>query len=166
MKIYTTGVCATCPHRLGYYLTSGSDYAVADSEGTEETFKIVLELPDDIPDKADLLDNCAAFFSTSFLNNNNQKEDIDKCILAYELAIHLTPLGHSDMSKRLNLLGGSLLSRFSLAGDFTDISDAISHLQKAVHLTPEGHADMPSWLNNLGNSFQRRFECTGDLADI
>ena len=136
---------------MGDYLTSGSDYAVADAEGTEE------KLADDMPDKADHLYHCGVRFLTSFLRNDNQKEDIDKCILAYESAIHLTPQGHSDMSQRLNMLGVSLLFRFDLTGDLTDISDTISYQQKAVHLTPEGHANMPSQLNNLGNSFQSRF---------
>ena len=47
---------------LGYYLTSGSDYAVAEADGPEEIFRIVRELSDNRPDKADLLDNCGATF--------------------------------------------------------------------------------------------------------
>ena len=97
------------------YLTSGLNYAVADAEGTEE------KLVDDMPDKAELLYYYGGCFLTNFLRNDNQKEDIDKCILAYESAINLTPQGHSDMSQRLNMLGVSLLYRFNLTGDLTDI---------------------------------------------
>jgi hypothetical protein len=68
--------------KLEDHLTSGSDHAVADGEGNEEIFRIALELPDEMPDKADRLDDCGARFSKSFLRNNNQKEDLDKCILA------------------------------------------------------------------------------------
>ena len=150
------------PHiriKLGHYLTC-TEFSVP------ELFKMVLELPDNTPDKAELLDDCGNGFYWSFLGNKNRKEDIDNCILAYESAVHLTPQGHSDMTGRLNMLGKSFSYRFELAGDLTDISEAISYQQKALNLTPEGHAEMPRCLNNLGNSFRCRFEHTGDLADI
>ena len=159
------------PHiriRLGHYLTCGTDYAVADSEaeGPEKILRMVLELSDDMPDKADLLDNCGAGFYRNVFDNTNRKEDLDNCILAYESAVHLTPQGHSDMPRQLNNLGNAFHCRFNLAGDLTDISEAISHLQRAVHFTPEGHAYMPGWLNDLGNSFLCHSKRTRDLADI
>jgi hypothetical protein len=46
------------PHiriKLGHYLTCGTDYAVSETEGLEERFRMVLELSDNMPDKADLL---------------------------------------------------------------------------------------------------------------
>ena len=156
------------PHisiKLGHYLTCGTNYAVSETEDPEEIFRMVLELSDNVPEKADLLDNCGAGFFRN-VRYANRKEDIDNCILAYESAVHLTPPGHSDMSGRLNILGALFLHRFQLAGDLTDISDAISHQQRAVHLTPENHADMPRQLSNLGDAFLCRFECTGDPADI
>ena len=134
------------PHiriKLGHYLTCGTDYAVLETEGPEEIFRMVLELSDNVPEKADLLDDCGAGFFRNVLRNANRKEDIDNCILAYESAVHLTPPGHSDMSGRLNILGAIFFHRFQLARDLTDISNAISHQQRAVHLTPENHADMP-----------------------
>ena len=157
------------PHiriKLEHYLTCGTDYAVSETEDPEEIFRMVLELSDNMADKADLLDKCGAGFFRNVLRNANRKEDIDNCILAYESAVHLTPPGHSDMPRRLNNLGDGFLRCFEHTGDLADISDAISHQQRAVHLTPEGHADMPGQLNNLGISFRRRFECAGDLADI
>ena len=157
------------PHirlKLGHYLTCDTNYAVAEAEDIEEQFRLTLELSDNIPQKADLLENCGDGFLRRFLGNTNRKEDIDNCILAYELAVHLTPQGHSDMSRRLNMLGTSFSHRYEGTGDLADISDAISYQQKAVHLTPEGHADIPRYLNNLGASFQSRFERTGDLADV
>ena len=154
------------PHiriNLIHYLTCCTNYAVSETEDPEEIFRMVLELSDNMPDKADLLDNCGAGFFRNVLGKTDRKEDIDNCILAYESAVHLTPLGHSDMPRRLNNLGKGFLRRFERTGDPGDISSAISHQQRAVHLTPEGHADQ---LNNLGISFRCRFECTGDLADI
>ena len=53
------------PHiriKLGHYLTCGTDYAVSKTEGPEEIFRMVLELSDNMPDKADLLDSCGAGF--------------------------------------------------------------------------------------------------------
>jgi hypothetical protein len=38
------------------------DYAVSEGEGLEEIFRIVLELSDNMPDKAALLDNCGDGF--------------------------------------------------------------------------------------------------------
>ena len=157
------------PHihiKLGLYLTNGLDYAVAEAEGPEEIFRILLEFSDNIPDKVDLLDNCGAGFLMSFLGNKNQKEDIDNCILAYDSALHLTPQGHPDMSRRMNILGASYYHRFNLTGDPSNISKAILYQQKALDLTPEGHADMPTNLNDLGLSFLSRFECTGNFSDI
>ena len=139
---------------------------MAETEGPEETFKVVLELPDNMPEKADYLAKFGDVFERSFLDNTHRKEDIDNCVLAYESAVHLTPQAHSDMSIRLNKLGASLYHRFNLAGDLTDISKAISYQQKALHLIPEGHEEMRSTLNNLGIFLQRRFSCTGDLADM
>ena len=95
------------------------DYAVAEAEGHEEIFRIVLELSDNAPEKADLLDKCGDGFATRLLDDT-RKEDIDNCILAYESAVHLTPQGHSDMSGRLNNLGVSLYHCFNLTGDFTN----------------------------------------------
>ena len=152
--------------KLGHYLTCGTDYAESETGSPEEMFRMVLELSDNKPDKADLLDNCGAGFLRNVLRNTNRKEDIDNCILAYESAVHLTPQGHSNMSGRLNMLGASFFHRFQLAGDLTDISKAILYQQKALRLTPEGDADMPGKLNDLGSSFRCRFECVGDLADI
>ena len=152
--------------KLGHCLTCGTDYAVLETDGPEEIFRMVLELSDNVPDKADLLDNCRAGLFRNVLRKTNKKEDIDNCILAYESAVHLTPPGHSDMPYWLSKLGSAYQHRFVCTGDFADISDAISHQQRAVHLTSEGHADMPYQLNNLGNSFSGRFSHTGDLADI
>ena len=157
------------PHihiKLGHYLTCGTDYAVSKAEGPDEIFRIVFELSDNMPDKADLLDNCGAGFFRNVLRNTNRKENINNCILAYKSAVRLTPQGCSDMCGRLHMLGTSFFHHFQLAGDLADISNAISYQQKAVHLTPEGHANMPTWLYNLGFSFQFRFDRTGDLADI
>ena len=134
------------PHiriNLGYYLTCATDYAVPETESSEEILRMVLELSDNMPDKADLLDKCGAGFFRNVLRNANRKEDIDNYILAYESAVHLTPAGHSDMSDRLNMLGTLFFHRFQITGNFTDISDAITHQQRAVHLIPEGHADVP-----------------------
>ena len=149
-----------------HYLTSGLDCAVTEAEGHEEIFRVVLELPDNIPDKLDFLDFCGAYFLRSFLSKKNQKEDIDNCILAYKSAVHLTPHDHLDMSCRINMLGEAYYHCFKYAGGLANISNAISYQQEVVNLTPEGHADMPSWLNSLGLSLQSRFNHTGNLADI
>ena len=146
---YTTGVCATYPHKIGVLSDLRKKKLVGEAENLEETFRIVFELPDNMPEKADLLDECAVGFARSFFGDSNRKEDIDNCILAYESAVHLTPQGHSDMPNRLNNLGISFRTRFECTRDLADISDAISYQQKAVHLTPEGLANMPSLLNNL-----------------
>ena len=136
---------------------------MAEADGPEEIFRIVLKLSDNMPDKADHLDNCGAGSLRSL--DANRKEDIDNCILAYESAVHLTPQDHSDTSLRLNMLGESFHLRLELTGDLTDISEVILYQQEALP-THEGHADMASCLYNLGNSFQSRFEHTSDLADI
>ena len=139
---------------------------MTEAEDHEEVFRTVLELSDNKPDKPRLLDYCGACFLRSFLGHKNWKEEIDNCIVAYELAVHLTPHGHSDLASRMNMLGVLYYHRFNLAGDLADISEAIFYQRKALDLTPEGHGEMPTWLNNLGNSFKSRFECAGDLADI
>ena len=90
-------MCPICI-KLGHYLTCGMDYTVDKAKGLEEKFRIVLELPENISDKADLLEDCGYDFFESFLNNKNQKEDIDNCILAYESVLHITPQSHLDMS--------------------------------------------------------------------
>ena len=151
--------------KLGHYLTCSTNYAVAEAESVEELLRMVLELSDNVPDKADLLDNSRLSFLRSFLYTN-KKEDIDNCILAYGSAIHLTPQSHSDMSGRLKIIGESFFHRFQLAGDLTDISKAILYQQKALHLFPEGHEDTLDCLNNLGISFLCRFIQTKDLTDI
>ena len=140
---------------------------MAEVNDPKEIFRIVLKLSDSTPDKADLLANCGAGFLLRSFHDNNQKKDVDNCILAYESAIHLTQ-GHSHMSGRMNMLqvGLSYNHSFYLTGELSDISKAILYQQKAIHLTPEGHADMPGQLNDLGMSLQSRFEHTGDLADI
>jgi hypothetical protein len=66
-------------------------------EGPDEIFRTVLDLSDNMPDKADLLYNCGVGFLRSF-RNINRREDIDNCILAYGSAVHLTPQGHSDVT--------------------------------------------------------------------
>ena len=61
------------PHiciKLGHYLTSGLDHAVAEAEGPGEILRIVLELSYNIPDKASLLDKCGAFFLWSLHSKN------------------------------------------------------------------------------------------------
>ena len=78
----------TYSHKIGAlsdlsHVTCGKDYVVSESEGPEETFRMVLELSDNMPDKADLLDSCGAGFYRNVLRNTNKKEDIDNCILAY-----------------------------------------------------------------------------------
>ena len=96
---------------LGHSLICVTEYAVAE---TEEIFRMVLELSDSMPDKADSLDNCGAGFFRSFPDTNG-KEDIDNCILASETALHLTPKGHAGMPGRLDNLGNSFKCRFQLA---------------------------------------------------
>ena len=89
------------PHiriKLGHYLTYGADYAVSEIEDSEETYRMILELSDDMPEKADLLNNCGAGFFRNVLRHANRKEYIDNCILAYKSAVHPTPPGHSKMS--------------------------------------------------------------------
>ena len=126
------------PQKIGHhYLTCGTDCAVAEIEGPEEIFRTVLELSDNMPEKADLLSNCRDNFLKSFLGNTNRKDDIDNCILAYESAVHPTPQDHSEMSGRLNMLGVSFYHRFERTGILADISEAILCPQKALHLTPE-----------------------------
>ena len=124
-----------------------------EAEGTEEKFRIVLKLLDNMSDKADLLSHYGKGFLESFLGNANRKDDIDNCILAYESAIYLTPQGHSCMSSQLDMLGVSLYHCFELTGDLNDIAKAILSQQEALQLIPEGHSDMIAWLNNLGVSF-------------
>jgi len=119
---------------------------LAGAEDPEENFMIVLELPDSMPEKADLLDKCGIRFLMSILGGNtNRKEDIDNSVLAYKSAVHLTPQGHSDMFGRLIKLGVSLSLRFERSGDLEDISNAILYQRKAVDLTPEGHAYTAIW---------------------
>ena len=81
------------------YLTCSTNYPVSEAEDTEEIFRIVLELSDDMRRKADLLALCAGdFMLRSILSNGNRKEDTDKGVLAFESAVHLTPQGHSEKS--------------------------------------------------------------------
>ena len=54
---------------------------VAGAEDPEEIFRVVLGLPDNTPEKADLLDKCGIGFLSG---NTNRKEDIDNSVLAYE----------------------------------------------------------------------------------
>ena len=151
--------------KLVRYLTFGTDYAALKAS-PEEMLRIFLELSDNMPDKADLLDSCGERLLRSFHGNSNRKEDIDNCILAYESAVHLTPRGHSELSGRLHMLGVSFYHRFHITGDLIDISEAILYQQKARHLTPKGYADIPDRLNSLGNALQSRFKYTGDITDI
>ena len=145
---------------------TGSDYAVAEAEDHEKTFRIVRDFEDNMPDKPLLLEYHGVCSLESFLGHKSRKEDIDNCIAAYESAVRLTPHGHSNMPRRMNMLGVSYCHRFDLVGDLSDISEAILYQQKALCLTPEGHADLPVWLNDLGSSFQSRFDHTGNLDDI
>ena len=58
------------PHirtKSGHYLTCSTDHAVVGAEDPKEIFRTMLELSDNIPDKADLLDNCGVGFLRSFL---------------------------------------------------------------------------------------------------
>ena len=146
------------------YLTCSTNYPVSEAEDTEEMFRIILELSDDMHRKADLLYFCAGDFMLRTILRDT-KEDTDKCILAFESAVHLTQ-GHSEKSTRLIMLGALLCQRFKFMGDPTDISKAILYQQEALHLIPEGHEGMPHLLRELGTSLLLRFQFTGDNADI
>ena len=94
--LYQRCMC-TYPYKMRHYLTCGTDYAVEEGEGPVKIFRIVLDLLDNMPEKADLLEKCRVGFARSFLGNSNRKEDVDNCILAYKSVVHLTPQGHLHM---------------------------------------------------------------------
>ncbi|KAJ7914624.1 hypothetical protein B0H13DRAFT_1872748 [Mycena leptocephala] len=83
-----------------------------------------------------------------------------------EDAVHLTLNGRSDKPEWLRSLGNSLLARFELLGDLSDLNESMSKMEDAVHLTPDGHTDKPRRLNSLGSCLLVRFERLGDLCDL
>jgi len=62
-------------------------HRIAEGEDPEEIFRIVFELSDNMPEKADLLDKWGVGFARSFLGNTKRREDIDNYVLAYESVV-------------------------------------------------------------------------------
>ena len=91
---------------------------------------------------------------------------LEEAIPRYRDAVDLTPHGHPDKATCLNNLGNSLVHRFELLGELSDLEDAISSHRDAVDATPNGHPDKAARLGNLGNSLITRFKRLGELSDL
>ena len=61
--LYHRSMCQYICIKLEHNLTCGTEFAVTEADDPEETFRMVLELSDNMPDKAELLDNCGASFA-------------------------------------------------------------------------------------------------------
>ena len=57
---------------LEHYLTCCTDYSLAEADSLEEYFKNILELSDNMPDKADRLYNCGVGLHRSFINTERK----------------------------------------------------------------------------------------------
>ena len=75
--------------------------------------------------------------------------DMENAMSNQQRVVELTPLGHTDLPRRLSNLGNSFQISFRPTRDPTDIKNAICNQQHAVELTPPGHADLPTCLSNL-----------------
>ena len=82
------------------------------------------------------------------------------------LAVAATPEGHLERPRRLNTLGGLLLTRFKRLGALEDLREAILRGEEAVAATPVDHPDRAGRLSNLGKYLSTRFDQTGALEDL
>lgn len=79
--------------------------------------------------------------------------DIDRAIIACEVAIQLTPDEHPRKPQFLSNLGNALTCRFKYSGDLSDSDRAITTYNVALQLTPDDHPKKPHFLFNLANVF-------------
>ena len=137
----------------------------AGAQNPELMLNRVLEIPDIIPSKPQLLHWVGGMFLARF-HRTRSRNDIDNCILAYDLATQLLPVDDAKFMDFLHDSGTSFFERYNLTGNLADINQATSKLEIVVKGMVNDHGPHPGWLNNLGISFTQQFERTGDLTDI
>jgi len=104
-------------------------------------------------------------FYHQFLETNS-KDNINKAILAYEIAIELTTTDDINYGIYTYDAGLAFYRRFEWSGNLPDINKAISMLEVAITYALEKDVNYLSQLSNLGNTYLSRFGHTGKLEDI
>ncbi|KAJ7269193.1 CHAT domain-containing protein, partial [Mycena rebaudengoi] len=92
--------------------------------------------------------------------------DLEASVKHFQVALDLTPEGHSDREDTLQDLGGALTERYRRLGDLADMEAALKADQEVVDLTPPDHPDRAGRLQGLAASFRDRYQRLDDLEDL
>jgi hypothetical protein len=134
----------------------------------ELVLNMALKIPDIDPRKPHLLNGIGHIFLEHF-HRTRSRGDIDKCVLAYDLATQLLPVDDAKFMHFLHDSGTSFFKRYNLTGNLADINQAMSKLEIVVKDMVNDHAPNqanPVWVGNLGILFSQRFKHTGNLTDL
>ena len=112
-----------------------------------------------------LVNGIGDLFYKQFLETNS-KDDINKAVLAYEVAIELITPDDANYGIYIQDAGFALSRRFELFGKFPDINKAILMMEIAIAYSTEKDVDYIAQLNDLATLFISCFEYTGELKDI
>ncbi|KAF8951900.1 CHAT domain-containing protein [Flammula alnicola] len=135
------------------------------TEQSKLVFAFAFALPDDAPQKPELLNLCGDWYLQRF-KSTKAEDDVSKAIKAYEFAAQLVPEDDSRLGGFLYSVGASYLGRYQEFGVFRDINEAVCSIEAAVNIVPDSYAGKQDRLNDLGNALQYRFRRTGQLTDI
>ena len=122
-------------------------------------------IPDDDPDKLNLLDDIGYLF-LCWYNYLTDVVNLSKSVLAWEQAVRLTPENHPDKACHMMDLSLSFMHQFEHLSSVLDLEDALSLWARIVELFPDTHLDKPGYLNDFSVSILSCFEQFSDPKDI
>ncbi|KDR86154.1 hypothetical protein GALMADRAFT_109669 [Galerina marginata CBS 339.88] len=112
-----------------------------------------------------LFNMCGDQFLDRFRDTRNGT-DIEISVLAFDLALQLTPVGDPTFMDFLNDTAVSLLERYEVTRNLSDADKAISRFEITANAIPDGHEYRTARLNYLGDAYESRFNHTEDLYDV
>jgi hypothetical protein len=99
------------------------------------------------------------FFYKQFAETNS-KYDLDKAIIAYELAVGLTTSDDTNYGIYIHNAGLALYRQFELSGNLADINKVIFILEGAIAYTSVENVTHAAQLDILGNALYDHFKFT------
>ncbi|KAI7759749.1 hypothetical protein LZL87_009072 [Fusarium oxysporum] len=165
LKLTPTGddqgpILTNLGNRLGDRYLRTED--IADIDEAIDCAKKSLDLEPDNPER---LYNLAIKLGDRF-SRTEDLDDVDEAIELERKALNTMPLGHSERSDYLNILGNQLGDRYEYTGDLDDLEEAIRNAKEALSLMSEDHPLRAAWLNSLASCELNLFNTTGDEHDL
>ncbi|MFE9751128.1 hypothetical protein ACFYOT_40005 [Saccharothrix saharensis] len=94
------------------------------------------------------------------------EDDLHEATALAEEVVAVTPAGHAEEVRGLNLLAHQLVMRFERSGEVGLIDRAVECHRRASRIMPDGYAGRDTVLTGLTSALVRRYMRVGRVADL